>query len=212
MQHYSIVIGCDQLYYDTWSVHLLKSIHFYNPWIKLRCHIVNPSVLIKLPYVEYTTETIVFKNDISKISYFQAVRFIAASKIPLHENFITLDADTICTQSFTKECFAELFKALYVKQHHKNNKWLASLVSFGAGDFRYDYANMLNHVPLDKWKWGRDQHILAKLDIKYKYTPVADRWLISGKPRDNCIFLTLKGNQKLTDKYLNTFNTYKVDL
>jgi lipopolysaccharide biosynthesis glycosyltransferase len=127
MQQYSILLGCDQLYYNNWSIELLKSIHYHNPWIKLRCHVVNPVNLIKLDFVTYTTEDINFANDTSKISYLQSARFIAASKISMSESFITLDCDTICTRSFTQDDFAELFDNPYVMQHHKQDRWLVGM-------------------------------------------------------------------------------------
>ena len=100
MPQYSILIACDQKYYNNWAENLLKSIHYHCPKLKLRCHVVNQDKLIQLSYVNYTFETKTFKNDESKIAYLQAVRFLCASKIPIEEQLITLD-DTICARSFS---------------------------------------------------------------------------------------------------------------
>ena len=65
MHPYNILIACDQKYYDDWASVLLNTTHYHNPWIKLRCHVVNPVNLKKLDFVEYTTESISFSNSIS---------------------------------------------------------------------------------------------------------------------------------------------------
>jgi len=209
MQAYSILIACDQLYYDDWGIGLLKSINHHSPWIKLRCHVVNPINLEKLEFVEYTVEEIEFQNDEVKIAYLQAVRFIAASKIPMNESFITLDADTICTRSFTEEEFATLFDAHYVMQHPKDGRWLAGLVTFGQDDFRHQYAKALNSKPIRDWKWGRDQLVMPQLDNEYNFMPVGVEWITVGKNKNDSAFLTLKGDQKTTDKYLEKFIGYR---
>ena len=208
MQAYSILIACDQTYYDNWATTLLNSIYHHNPWITLRCHVVNPSNFKKLDFVKYTTESILFTNDTSKIAYLQAARFIAAAKIPTSECVITLDADTICTREFTQEEFNKLFEKQYVLQHPKDSRWLAGLVSFGPNDFRYRYAELLNSKPLDEWEWGRDQRVMPQLDKEFTFVPVDKKWMSIGKNKTNSAFLTLKGDQKITDKYLNIFKEY----
>jgi hypothetical protein len=210
MRHYSILIGCDQSYYDDWGIALLQSIHYNNPWIKLRCHIVNPINAKELDFVSYTTENISFLNDESKISYLQAARFLAASKIPNSESLIVVDTDTICTRSFTEAEFKTLFTKQYVMQHHKSTRWLACLVSFGNTDFRKRYAELLTSIPVEEWKWGRDQKILGQMSTDYNFSPVGQQWINSGKNKTNGVFLTLKGEQKTTDKYLVEYNKYKV--
>lgn len=208
---YSILVGCDQAYHDTWTRELFKSIHHRNPWIKLRCNIVNPENLQKLDYVEYFEDFVDFKSDEAKISYLQSSRFIAGSKIPMDENFITLDADTICTRAFLHTDFAQLFNNTYVLRHHKDNRWLAGLVSFGQNGFRHEYAEMLLTETVEEWKWGRDQTILATLAKKYNFTPVSNDWMMYGKTsKQPPTFITLKGEQKITDKYLRVFNQFKI--
>lgn len=210
MPQYSILIGCDQSYYDDWGISLLQSIHHRNPWIKLRCHIVNPINSKELEFVSYTFENILFSNDESKISYLQSVRFLAASKIPKDESLIVLDTDTICTRSFTEAEFKTVFTKQHVMQHHKEARWLACLVSFGNTDFRKRYAELLTNIPVEEWKWGRDQTILNQMANDYNFSPVGTQWITSGKNTNNSAFLTLKGDQKETDKYLKEYNKYKV--
>jgi hypothetical protein len=209
MSCYNILIGVDQKYYNDWGINLLKSINHYNPWISLHCHIVNPLDAIELPFVDYTYETIDFKNEDSCIGYLQAVRFLAvADKFSNNELVITLDADTICTRLFTEQEFSTLFEHTTVLQHPKQLRWLACLVSFNQTDFRDEYAASLRELPINEWKFGRDQDILATLDEKYQFRAVDQQWISIGKNKNNSVFLTLKGEQKTTEKYLSWYNPY----
>lgn len=208
MPLYSVLIGCDSKYYNDWGISLLKSIKYHNPWINLRCHIVNPFNNNKLDFVTYSEEEILFTNDIAKIAYLQAARFIAASKIPLNENLITLDADTICTRSFSQEDFSTLFQKQYIMQHPKEPRWLAGLVTFSSNNFRYRYAELLNSKPINDWEWGRDQEVMPQLAKEFNFSPVDKKWIAIGKNKSNSVFLTLKGEQKTTDKYLNVYRKY----
>ena len=208
MPRYSILIACDQKYYEDWGVNLLKSTHFHNPWLTLRCHIVNPGKFNKLDFVEYTTEDLLFENETSRISYLQSARFIAVSKISTTEFVLTLDCDTICTRSFTRTDFLKLFEKQYVLQHPKDFRWLAGLVAFSNNNFRIAYANRLNELPTSQWEWGRDQNILAVLSNEYNFEPVNKSWMAIGKNKNDSAFLTLKGDQKVTYKYLKIYNNY----
>jgi hypothetical protein len=210
MPQYSVLIGCDQAYYNDWGDALLKSIHHHNPWIKLRCHVVNPNKLNKLNYVNYTVEDRIFESEKSRIGYLQAVRFVVAASIPLDEQFITLDCDTICTRSFTEEEFAALFTEQHIMKQHKKDRWLACLIAFGSNNFRYQYAERLTKDPVNKWKHGRDQEELSRIQHKYNFVPVGEKWITSGKNKKNSAFVTLKGAQKTSNKYLNEYNKYKV--
>jgi hypothetical protein len=209
MLRYNILIGVDQKYYNDWGINLLKSINHHNPWVSLHCHIVNPADVVELPFVNYTYETIDFENEDSRIGYLQAVRFLAvAYKFSNNELVITLDADTICTKPFTEQEFSTLFDHTTVLQHPKQPRWLACLVSFDETDFRHEYATLLRELPIDEWKFGRDQDILATLDEKYQFRAVNQQWMSIGKNKNNSVFLTLKGEQKTTKKYLNWYSPY----
>ncbi len=210
MQDCSILVGVDQKYYDDWASTLLKSINFNCSDIKLRCHVVNPKNLKKLPFVEYTTEEISFDSEDSKISYLQAVRFLAVSKIPTTEFVLTIDADTICCRKFTKEEFINIFdKQNILVKDKKPNRWLCGFICFKNDNFRHEYAELLNSDIVSTWVPGRDQRILAKLKDKFNFVPVHHKWMSIGKNGRKSIFLTLKGDQKTSHKYLEKYNAYK---
>ena len=213
MQAYSILVGVDQKYYDDWASTLLKSINFNCPDIKLRCHVVNPKQLNKLPFVEYTTEEISFDNENSKLSYLQAVRFLAVSKIPVTECVLTIDADTICCRKFTKEEFINIFdKQNILVKDKKPDRWLCGFVCFRNDNFRYEYADLLNFNTVSTWVPGRDQQVLATLKDKFNFEPVHHKWMSIGKNGRRSIFLTLKGDQKTTHKYLEIYKAFKQNL
>lgn len=206
---FNILIGCDQNYYDDWAVNLLTSIQRHNPWFNLHCHIVNPTKDNKLDNVSITTETISFANDESKISYLQSVRFLAvANKFKNNENVFTLDADTVCTRKIGHVFTDRLFQKQHVLKHYKENRWLAGFVTFLNNGFRQELVAELNSIPVADWKWGRDQTILNKLADDYKYEKLDRLWMSIGKNKSNSAFLTLKGEQKYTDKYLNVYRKY----
>lgn len=209
MQTYNILIGCDQAYYNQWAVPLLSSIQQHNPWINLHCHIVNPTKNNSLKNVDITSEKIEFTSEESKISYLQSVRFLAVSdKFNKDEKVITLDADSICTRKIEQKKLNELFKKQYVLRHHKEARWLAGFIPFTDNGFRQEYAKQLKNIPVDKWLWGRDQTILNKLANEYNFEKLNPLWMAIGKNKTGSAFLTLKGKQKETDKYLNVYKTY----
>lgn len=212
MQRFNILVGCDQLYYDDWAIELFKSTHYHNPWIELHCHIVNPSNNVsQLEYVDYTFETKDFLNNEAELAYLQMVRFLAvANKFQNDELVITLDADSICTKAIDHEEFSALFDKQYVLQHHKELRWLAGFVVFNSNGFRNEYARELLSIPLEDLRQGRDQLILNQLSSKFNFCSLNTSWMSIGKNKNNSVFLTLKGNQKNTDKYLKIYNDYKV--
>ena len=208
MKH-NILIGCDQTYFDKWATPLLKSIQRHNPWITLHCHIVNPTKENTLDSVNVTSENINFVNDESKISYLQSVRFLAvADKFRKNERVITLDADSICTRKIDKPAINQLFENQYVLKHHKEDRWLAGFVVFNDNGFRQEYASQLRSLPVDKWKWGRDQTILNQMSSDYNFSILPKEWMSIGKNKSDSAFLTLKGEQKVKDKYLNVYKKY----
>jgi hypothetical protein len=209
MHHYNVLVGVDQNYYDEWAVNLLQSIQRYNPWLNLHCHIVNPTKENTLNGVSITTENITFANDESKISYLQSVRFlVVANKFNKNENVFTLDADTVCTRKIGHVFTQRLFEKQHVLKHYKENRWLAGFVTFLNNGFRQELASELTAVPINEWKWGRDQTILNKLAEEYKYEKLDRLWMSIGKNKFNSAFLTLKGEQKVTEKYLNVYRKY----
>lgn len=213
MPRYNVLLGCDQKYYDDWALPLLLSINRHNPWLNLHCHIVNPTKKNKLKFASITTEQRDFVTDEAKISYLQSVRFLAvAEKFNNAENVITLDADSICTRTIGQgAAIQRLFSKQHVLKHHKEDRWLAGFVVFNNNSFRQEYYKELTSVPFDDWKWGRDQTVLNTFVDEFKFEPVSKLWMSIGKvPRNTpSAFLTLKGEQKFTEKYLNGYNRYK---
>lgn len=207
MPRYNVLIGCDQAYYDKWGIELLLSIKRHNPQVSLHCHIINPERENILPDVDITTEERIFVNNNSRIAYLQAARFlIAAEKFSNNELIIILDADSICTRSF--DDLETLFSKQHILKHHKEARWLAGFVTFIDNGFRNEYSSLLKETPVDEWAWGRDQYILNRLANKYNYKSLPIEWMSIGKNRCNSVFLTLKGKQKITNKYLNVYRKY----
>lgn len=207
MQPYNILIGCDQNYFDKWATPLLLSIAKHNPDISLHCHIVNPTKENKLNNIDITFENIDFKNDTNKISYLQSVRFLVANdKFSNNEKVFTLDADSICTRPFDN--LDELFCKQYILKHHKEDRWLAGFVVFNDNGLRQEYANRLREKDIQRWEWGRDQLILASLSKEFNFISLPKSWMSVGKNKTNSVFLTLKGEQKETEKYLKWYNKY----
>jgi hypothetical protein len=212
MPRCKVLIGCDQAYYDDWGIALFQSIHYYNPWITLHCHIVNPNNVSQLNYVNYTYEDIQFLNNDSKIGYLQAVRFLAADKYFDNTQYVlSVDADSICTKSFTEAEFLNLFKHNTVLQHPKDGRWLAGLVALGPTEFRKEYAKLLMSDTIETWVPGRDQDVMATLAVKYKFNAAPKKWISIGTNGLGSIFLTLKGDQKYSKKYLPLYQQYKKD-
>ena len=210
MTVYNILVACDHIYYVDWAEHLLKSIHYHAPWVRLHCHVVNPQEFNKLSYVDYTFESIRFQSEDSRIGYLQAVRFlVVADKFNNDELVMTLDADTICTQAFTEQDFSLLFKNPHVLLS-QGDRWLAGLVTFDQSNFRQDFANRLRNKLVTEWKSGWDQKVLAELAETHKFTPAGAPWMAIGKIKEASTFLTLKGDQKIKDKYLSAFPAHKV--
>jgi len=209
MQVYNVVLGCDQIYYDKWAAPLLLSIRYYNPWVQLHCHIVNPTKINKIDYVDITTEQRNFSTEDAKISYLQSVRFLVASeKFDNYENVFTLDADSICTRRFNQQEIKDLFQKQHVLMHPKDNRWLAGLVVFNQNGFRQALYKELTTVPFDNWEWGRDQTVLNTFANKFNFQSVGKQWMSIGKNKTNSVFLTLKGNQKFKEKYLSYYIDY----
>jgi len=209
MQVYNLVVGVDQNYFDKWARTLLWSIYRYNPQLNLHCHIVNPTKTNKMSNVDITEEHISFESETSKISYLQSVRFlISADKFGTNEKIITVDADTICTRSYTQDEINLLFSKNHILQHYKDQRWLAGLIAFSNDQFRQDYAKEIRSKEIKHWEWGRDQNVLAKFSNQYNFVPAPRDWISIGKNGAESVFLTLKGNQKNKNRYLDIYKGY----
>jgi hypothetical protein len=123
---------------------------------------------------------------------------------------MTLDADTICTQAFTEQDFSLLFKNPHVLLS-QGDRWLAGLVTFDQSNFRQDFANRLRNKLVTEWKSGWDQEVLAELAETFNFTAVGVPWMAIGKIKEASTFLTLKGDQKIKDKYLSEFLKHRIE-
>ena len=86
----------------------------------------------------------------------------------------------------------------------KTSRWLAGFISMGSNTFRKGFYDLLMSKPIEEWSGFWDQTCLKQLDNKYNFTKCPSEWMSIGKLR-NSHFLTLKGEQKETDKYLDQY-------
>lgn len=204
---YNILIACDSKYYKNWAINCIKSIQLYAPWISITVVLVNPDTNFEsIPNVKYHIDRIEFPNEESKVAYFQAVRFLKCSEIfPNNELVMAIDCDTVLTRSFTEKEFRRISTKIHVQRHHKADRWMAGLVTFGDDSkFRNYFKEQLLQLPLEKWEYGWDQKILNNLNAEFQYIPLqVGDWMSFGK--GGGIFLTLKGSQKYSEKYLKNF-------
>jgi len=212
MQHFNILISCDQKYYEDWGYNLLVSLRFHVPWIKLHCHLVNPlHAGMRIEGVDYTTEKRTFINERNRIGYLQCARFLkVAEKFSDKDYVMTLDADTVCTRKFSQQEFKQAAEKITVLRHLKDKRWLAGLVTFGQGNFKQEFASKLLAKPIEEFVPFHDQNVLAELSNSHKYHEQTPKlfWMSIGKNGNQSVFLTLKGKQKEKDKYLNTFKKF----
>jgi hypothetical protein len=203
----NIFIACDGVYYDQWGINCLKTIQFHAPWIKLTVHIVNSISKNELDGVTYYYEDRSFVNESSKIGYYQAVRFLKCYEyFPNNELVMTIDSDTVLMKSFAEKEFEDICNVISVQRHQKDIRWMAGLVTYGRdNDFRQRIQQELLTRPIDEWTYGWDQDVLDKLshEFHFKKLMVGD-WMSFGRGRG--IFLTLKGDQKVSEGYLNNYN------
>jgi hypothetical protein len=120
---------------------------------------------------------------------------------------MSIDCDTLCTKSFSKNEFVQFTEEIHVLRHHKADRWMAGLVTYGCNNiFREKFKNALLDISVENWPIGHDQTILNILssDFQFKKTSVGE-WMSFGRGKG--IFLTLKGDQKTGPGYLNTYQT-----
>ena len=82
---------------------------------------------------------------------------------------------------------------------------MAGLVTYGdSSEFRIEYRNTLLSRPLKDWRYGWDQEVLNILSEKYNFEKLrVGEWLSFGKGKG--VFLTLKGEQKVKNKFLDVY-------
>jgi hypothetical protein len=203
----NILLACDSNYYQTWTINCINSIQKYVPWMKITVIIVNPNNINEIPNVKYVYDYVEFSNDDSRVAYYQAVRFIkCADLFPDNELVMSIDCDTILTKPFLEEEFKKLCSNISVLRHHKADRWMAGLVTYGNTEhFRKKIKDHLLSIPVEQWIYGWDQTALNQLSVEFNYTPIeVGGWMSFGKGKGK--FLTLKGSQKVKEKFLNNYN------
>lgn len=203
----NILLSCDWNYYNQWAKWCIKSIQYYNPWINITAHIINPEDQDEISGVRYEYEDVNLDNYKESVAYYQAARFIKTSELFDDTDLVmSLDCDTVCVKSFTETEFEHLAEQVSVLHHHKADRWLAGLVTYGTENFRHDYRQQLLEKPYEDWTYGLDQVVLADLSEQYTFNEVkVGTWMSLGKGSGT--FLTLKGSQKTNSKYLDVYNT-----
>jgi hypothetical protein len=205
---HNILIACDSSYYETWGINCAASIQKFVPWINIHIVQVNPKDdYNKLKGITYYEEHVDFPNESCKIPYYQALRFLKCSEIfSNNELVMSIDCDTILTRPFNKIDFENICQTIHVQRHQKNIRWMAGLVTYGNNStFRNEFKEKLLSIPLSEWKYGWDQDVLNELGSKYNYSKLnVGSWMSFG--RGGGIFLTLKGDQKIAQGYLEIYN------
>lgn len=204
---YNILLACDSLYYNQWTKNCIKSIQHFVPWINITVIIVNPENIETISNVRYVYDYVDFKSKNSKVPYYQAVRFLKCAEIfPNDELVMSIDCDTLCTRSFSEADFKLITSSIHVQRHQKNIRWMAGLVTYGDNSkFRNDFRTELLKLPLDLWPYGWDQDVLNSLDSVYHYKKLSvGEWMSFG--RGGGTFLTLKGDQKISEGYLDIYH------
>ena len=198
----TILIGCDDQYYQDWGVTLIKSLRHFVPWINIHCHIVNPKSYTPIDGVIYSME-----QGNQALGYLQAVRFLQTHQYK-SDRLMVIDADSICTRSFTKQEFDDITEGVTVLRHPKAPRWLCGLMASNNPDFWDTYDSLLQ---CETWAIGRDQVILEDMTRHFKFNDCGPTWMKIGKP-GNAIFQTLKGPQKQNPKYLKFYDNIKEQL
>jgi hypothetical protein len=204
---YNILLACDSNYYNQWTKNCIRSIQNFVPWIDITVIIVNPDKIDEISDVRYIYDYIIFENEKSKISYYQAVRFLKCADIfPNSELVMSIDCDTLLTDSFSKENFKSVCRIIHVQRHQKDKRWMAGLVTYGDdNNFRNRFKEKLLEIPIENWPWGHDQTVLNKLSEEFDYNKLfVGDWMSFGRGRGK--FLTLKGDQKTGSSYLEIYN------
>jgi len=205
---YNVLLGCDNLYYNKWTKNCIRSIQKFAPWINITVIIVNPIDLEKITNVRYIFNYINFENENSKIAYYQSVRFLKCVEVFPDEKFImSIDCDTILTRPFSQEEFLSICKTIHIQRHQKDVRWMAGLVTYGTDVlFRKQLKEKLLSIPIKNWVYGWDQTVINELskDFNYNKLLVGD-WMSFG--RGNGKFLTLKGDQKISQEYLEKYKS-----
>lgn len=210
----NLLLACDVEYYNQWAINCIKSVKQNAPWLKIHVVIVNPTDQIeKFDDVIYHYDYKEFNNDNSKVAYFQAVRFLKCPEIfPNKELVLSIDCDTILTKPISIKEYRRLAKDISVLKHHKEDRYMAGFITFGGHTkFRKRFKELLLSSPIDEWIYGWDQTVLNMLRNEFDFKTIkVGTWMSFGKGKG--LFLTLKGDQKVTQKYIDNYENLMNDI
>jgi hypothetical protein len=204
---YNILLACDGEYYNKWAINCIKSIKFYVPWVVISTYIVNPINVIEIPEVRYFYEDKNFESEASKIAYYQAVRFLKCHEIFANNELVmSIDCDTLLQTAFSQKDFLRICQDTHVQRHQKDIRWMAGLVTYGTDSlFKSRLKEELLKIPIEMWRPGRDQDVLKILSEEFNFRPLyVGDWMSFGQGSGK--FITLKGDQKIADGYLNVYS------
>lgn len=205
---YNILLACDGHYYDNWAISCIKSLNHYVPWISVTVIIVNPTHVNKISNVRYVYEYREFQSEQSKIAYYQAVRFLKCCEIFKADDLVmSIDCDTLLQEPFSQKEFIKICSDIHIQRHQKNIRWMAGLVTYGKDmKFRQRLKDELLAIPIENWKYGRDQDVLKLLSNEFHFNPLyVGDWMSFG--RGSGKFITLKGDQKIAPSYLDVYSS-----
>lgn len=203
----NILLSADYIYYKHWAKNCIKSLQYYNPDIAITMVIAGKNKVDEIPNVRYYYDDVDISLLENPIAYYQSLRFLKVFDLfPNGELVMSIDCDTLCTEKFSTDRYRYITETIHVQHHHKKGRWMAGLVTYGNNnEFRKKYKEELLRFPMKNWKIGHDQKTLNRLAAEFKFgkLEVGD-WMSFGRGKGT--FLTLKGDQKISPGYLETYN------
>lgn len=211
---YNLLLACDRSYYDQWVPTLIRSVQTWLPWLSITVVLADSDPVEEIPEVRYVYHTSPDLEEDQRIAYYQALRFLVCAELFDDDQLVmTLDVDTICTQSFYLAEWLPLAQTPHALWHDKQQNWLAGMVTFGTGrKFRQAFREALLATPLDQWIYGHDQIVLRSLVGRFSIKPISNlgKWITLGKGPG--YFLTLKGRQKQRPNSVQIYQNHVVNV
>ena len=98
---YNLLLACDRSYYDQWAINLARSVQTWLPWMSITMVLADSEPVEDIPEVRYVYHTSPEMGDDQRVAYYQALRFLICAELFDDDQLVmTLDVDTVCTQSF----------------------------------------------------------------------------------------------------------------
>lgn len=225
-----IFFSCDEKYYQTYGIALIKSIIDQINWISVHCHIIHENQktidYVDHPRVTHTWEIIDqnFINSIPydsskniglsksnlvispKIVYYACCRFMQVDKIfSGDKRILQIDCDTILYNIFNKQAFYEVTNGVRAMRKPKTpEKIIASTLSFGYGEEGKDFRKLLANKMFSEFSkgcyWFIDQIVLQEIFAKRNFLPIPQNWNTWSFKKKQAFFRTGKGNKKETNE------------